>query len=269
MEVERKKAIAIGIAFLVVATISFFWISNVSSDVDNFDNTMSALEDKSTTVMELAAGSTAASAAISLIPGDAGTPIADKLVDLTGYFLIILSAIMVEKWLIAITGFLAFKIVIPICCLVLIVSMFCDGDSLKNVCIKLICFALMAFAVVPASVVLSETIDNSYKASIEQTIQDAENNSQTIQEKANDKDKNALEKFLSNIKGGVSGQIDKFETVLSQFIESVAVLLVTTCLIPIAVMAFFVWLIKLMIGIDIQLPDIRLSRKINKSTTDI
>lgn len=38
-----------------------------------------ALEEKQTTVLELSAASAAASAAITLIPGDVATPIADKL----------------------------------------------------------------------------------------------------------------------------------------------------------------------------------------------
>ena len=42
-----------------------------------------SLDDKKTTALELTAAATAASAAITFIPGDAGTPIADKLADLS------------------------------------------------------------------------------------------------------------------------------------------------------------------------------------------
>ncbi len=52
---------------------------------------------KKTTALELTAAATAASAAITLIPGDAGTPIADKLADLSSYFLIVVCAIYLEK----------------------------------------------------------------------------------------------------------------------------------------------------------------------------
>ena len=78
-----------------------------------------SLDDKKTTALELTAAATAASAAITLIPGDAGTPIADKLADLSSYFLIVVCAIYLEKYLVTITGLAAFKLLIPIGCILL------------------------------------------------------------------------------------------------------------------------------------------------------
>lgn len=78
-----------------------------------------SLDDKKTTTLELTAAATAASAAITLIPGDAGTPIADKLADLSSYFLIVVCAIYLEKYLVTITGLAAFKLLIPIGCILL------------------------------------------------------------------------------------------------------------------------------------------------------
>lgn len=57
---------------------------------------------------------TATSALITLIPGDVGTPIAEKVADLSGYLLIVLCAIFLEKYLVTITGYAAFKIFIPV-----------------------------------------------------------------------------------------------------------------------------------------------------------
>ena len=55
-------------------------IARFTSSTEFNAKTIQSLDDKKTTVMELAAASTAASAAITLIPGDVGTPIANKLV---------------------------------------------------------------------------------------------------------------------------------------------------------------------------------------------
>ena len=71
-----------------------------------------SLDDKKTTALELTAAATAASAAITLIPGDAGTPIADKLADLSSYFLIVVCAIYLEKYLVTITGLAAFIFIV-------------------------------------------------------------------------------------------------------------------------------------------------------------
>ena len=68
--------------------------------------------------MELTAASAAASAAITLIPGDVATPIASELADLSSKFVIVICAIYVEKYLLTITGYVTFAILIPISCII-------------------------------------------------------------------------------------------------------------------------------------------------------
>ena len=264
IEENREKLIKVAV-LLAAAVISFFLIGSLATRPENFGGTIKSLDEKSETVMALTGGAAAASAAISVLPGDAGTPIADKLVDMSGYFMIILSAIFLEKWLITITGMVAFRILIPIALIGLAVNLFVPKQALRALFVKIICFALVLFISVPASVVLSDMIDDSYKASIQQTIDKAEENSKAVQEKANgEDDENALEKIFNAVKGGVAEQIDNFKTILSDFMEAAAVLIVTSCVIPLAVMLFFIWLLKMIVGINITVPDLRMSDKIKK-----
>ena len=44
------------------------------------------------------------------------------------------------------------------------------------------------------------------------------------------------------------------ENVLNNFIEALAILLVTSCLIPLLVLIFFVWLVKMLLGLNIDIP---------------
>lgn len=264
IEENREKLIKVAV-LIAAAVISFFFIGSLATRPENFGGTIKSLDEKSETVMALTGGAAAASAAISVLPGDAGTPIADKLVDMSGYFMIILSAIFLEKWLITITGMVAFRILIPIALIGLAVNLFIPKQALRALFVKIICFALVLFISVPASVVLSDMIDDSYKASIQQTIDKAEENSKAVQEKANgEDDENALEKIFNAVKGGVAEQIDNFKTILSDFMEAAAVLIVTSCVIPLAVMLFFIWLLKMIVGINITVPDLRMSDKIKK-----
>lgn len=95
---------------LILALISIFVITGYASSVKTHAGTISSLDEKKSTVMELtAATSAAASAAITVIPGDVATPIADKLADLSSYFLVVLSAIYLEKFLVTILGIAAFQ----------------------------------------------------------------------------------------------------------------------------------------------------------------
>ena len=55
----------------------------------------------------------------------------------------------------------------------------------------------------------------------------------------------------------VSAAVEQLKHVLNSFLEALAVMLVTSCLIPVLVLVFFVWFVKLLLGA--QLPPPRLS----------
>ena len=264
---KNRKILNIVIIVLLVAiaAISFFCISVVASSEDSFTGTYSSLDEKRTNVTELMGVTAASSTAISLLPGDAGTPIAEELADLSGYFMFILAAIYLEKWMVTITGVMAFRFLIPIGCLILIAARLFAGETWRAVGIKLILFALMMFAIIPVSGIVTEKIDASYEASIQQTIEDTRNNTQEIQNTVGDEeDDTVIEKLFNKVKGGVNGQLEKFENTLNRITESIAVLIVTSCAIPIAVLIFFLWLVKLLTGVSIQIPQVKLSEKLWK-----
>ena len=282
-KVERRTTVIIIAILVAIAIISLFWISGIASSEDSFEGTYNALDEKRTNVTELMGVTAASSTAISLLPGDAGTPIAEQLADLSGYFMFILAAIYLEKWMVTITGMLAFKILIPVACGILILaqiiayraggsinesderSLFAISDKWKEVGVKLILFGLMVFAVIPVSGVVTEKIDASYQQSVQQTIEDTRNDAKQIQDTVGqEKDDNVVEKLFNKVKGGVAGQLDKFENTLNRITEAIAVLIVTSCAIPLAVLAFFIWLIKLLTGINITIPRFRASKLIGK-----
>ena len=107
-KIDMKKILKVAVP-LVVALISIFVLSKYATSTKFHEETIKALDAKKETVMELTAASTAASAAITLIPGDTATPIAEQIADLSSYFLIVICAIYLEKYLLTITGFGAFN----------------------------------------------------------------------------------------------------------------------------------------------------------------
>ena len=115
MNNKRKRIIKIIIP-LIIALLSVFVFARFTTSTEYHAKTIQSLDEKKTTVMELTAASTAASAAITLIPGDTGTPIAEKLADLSSYFLIVLCELFLEKYLLTITGYATFMVLIPIAC---------------------------------------------------------------------------------------------------------------------------------------------------------
>ena len=52
----------------------------------------------------------------------------------------------------------------------------------------------------------------------------------------------------------VSTVTQRFEGILNGFIEATAVLIVTACIIPVLVLIFMYWMIKLILGINSPMP---------------
>ena len=252
LDPEKVTNIALPILLCIVSLIvGFFFVTPKNSG-----RYISYLDDKKTTVLELTAASTAASVAVSMVPGDAGTPIAEKLADLSGYSMLILCALFLEKYLVTITGAAAFRFLIPGCCLLYLAGVFNPKwENFKPIARKVGAFALVLYFIIPVSVETSKMIEKTYQDSIQETINTAKEDAAEIQDYAgSSEDESLWSKFISTIEGGVSGITAQFEQTLNNFIEAIAVLIVTSCVIPILVLVFMVWIIRMTFGIDRRMP---------------
>ena len=130
-------------------------------------------------------------------------------------------------------------------------------NVLKRLAIKVVLFAVAIYMVVPISVKISAIIEDTYETSIESTIQSAEDITSDIEANSGssgDKsDEGILSGLISKVKDSVTGITDKVGSILNNFIEAIAVLIVTSCIIPILVLLFFLWLIKMVLGINLDL----------------
>ncbi len=256
---KRNKTLILAAVLILIAILSATVIANRTSSISNHTKAVAALDEKKTNVLKLAAGATASSASITLIPGDAGTPIADKLADLSKYFLLILCAIYFEKYMLTLTGLLSFRFLIPVACLILVLTLLyrreqyliISREKLRRLAAKLIAFGLIIYLLVPCSIVLSTAIENTYQDSIDETIQNARENTEAVEKSASDQeDQSAWDKLVSKFEGGVSGLVKQFEKTLSSMLEAIAVLIVTSCLIPILVLVMLVWIAKMIFAPD-------------------
>lgn len=117
MKNNNTTKLALVAAALVVMIISMTILSKAASNPENHEKTIETLDEKKADVLKLTASTAAASTALAAIPGDSTTPVANKLADLTSYFLIILMVIFLEKYLVTLTGYAAFFILIPAACI--------------------------------------------------------------------------------------------------------------------------------------------------------
>lgn len=262
------------VILILIAFLSMFVFSKVASSPEFHDNTIEALDEKKLTVMELTAATATASTLIASLPGDATSPLANQLIALSEYLLLIIGVIFFEKMLLTLTGYVTFSFLIPISCLLFGIYLFAKNDVLKQLATKLIVFGIVTFMVVPVSVKVSNLIEATYEININQTIEDTKNFDAAIEDNVDD---NADESFwnglvsktkdvVAGIGNGVSEVVEKCEKLLSNFIDAVAVLLITSCVIPIVVLLFMVWIIKMVIGINIPINKIKLPAIKKKDT---
>ena len=74
--------------------------------------------------------------------------------------------------------------------------------------------------------------------------------------------------LLGDMSSSVGGIIQQFKSMLNRFIEATAVMVVTTCLIPILVIMFFIWVVKTLFNVPVVVPMHMLKPKKSKQSHD-
>lgn len=251
---QNKKIIKIFLP-VIIALILIFVISPAIASPQFHASTIEYLDGKGETVMEFAAVTASVSAGLSAIPGDAATPIADQLAQMSVYFLIVMSALYLEKYLIVITGCHSFKFLMPAACILLSVYFFTDKQKIKQLAVKLFVFSLAIFIAVPVSVKASKMIEETYRITNEQFLSVQDNVSEEAAAPEEEKDEgwfSAITGFFSDsmqsASDGASRALENARNYMGNTVEFIAVTIVTSCLIPICVFMFFIWISKSVIG---------------------
>jgi len=250
---------------VLIALISFFIVAPYVSSEKYTAKYMETVDANKESVMRLTASSTSVSVAISALPGDLATPIAEKLADLTMGFMVVLCALYLEKFLIILTGLIVFKWLVPIACLCFVFGFLLKTDRLKSLAYKIAVIALAIVLAIPASIGVSQTIRDVCGDTIDDTINSAELSASLIKESMeaediDDSTANGLGKVIENLKNagdtvalGTSEFMKYLEKLTSRFVEAVAILIVTSCLIPILVIVGILWIIKIVFAPDMMI----------------
>lgn len=266
----RKKLINSAI-LIIIAAILFFGVSKWATSVDSYSKILDTLNTLQKKALALTGTSTALATGAAAIPGDATTPLANKLMDMAGYMVIVYAVIIIEKYLLTITGYLAFKILIPIALVILIGTQFINGEwqrFLKKIAIKGILIGTALWLLVPTSVFVTNVINDTYANSSvsENKLIEKSTKAQETNEKSEEKDDKKENPSITGFAKGftdkvknvakdagnaVTGKAEEFQEAFNQMIEKIAVMIVTTCVIPLVVLFSFTWILKLITGLNI------------------
>lgn len=265
---RRPLQIGFIVLLIVVALVSEFALRPHFEQVETWGSTIEVIDAKKSNVLALTTSSLALSAAITAIPDDAGTPVAEQLSQLAGNLGIVLAVLYLEKYLLTILSFLSFGVLIPIVCVLFAISLGIHGRlstsrALRVLGMRVLIVAAIAITVVPASVWVTQRVDETYQVSIAQ--EEAKAKAEAEESKSKSKQKQENKSFLdqlvdgaaqlgSALSSGVQSLTDSVITQATNLIEGAIVMIVTSCLIPLLVLAAFLWMGHALLGIDVSAP---------------
>ena len=241
------------------------------------------IDEKKANVLALTTAAVTLSAGISAIPDDTGTPIAEQLSQLAGNLGIVLGVLYLEKYLLTILGFLGFGVLIPFSCALFAISIlmhnrFSTSRIFRIAGTRILVVAIIALAVIPASVWVTERIDETYEVSIAEQASEITDDTQSSSTAESSQSSgnfienlvNAATKLGDTITSGLQSVTDSIITKVNNLIEGAVVMIVTSCMIPLLVLAVFLWLGHTLLGIDVSGPAealvSRMKRPIHKPT---
>ena len=259
----KYAALAIKILSLsLIAALSFF-VATARLPESNFvKDSLESVEDSSNTVMKFSAATLSASLAISALPDDFATPLADSLADMNIYFVAILVVLFLEKILIRYGIKAAFTILIPLACFAGGLSIVTRRNLLKSLAVRLCVLALAAAFVVPCSTHITGIVASDLTAYVNDTIEETVGGSGKLQEamEGGAGDKTMFEKLSDLFQTAIRDISDlmlHFQNTIRKCMNSIAILLLTNCLMPLFTFFALKWILRELFQIALPLPPAR------------
>lgn len=228
------------IALILVAIISI-GLSFLTSQPDIYKPLIETLDEKRADALALSTGALTLSTGISLVSENRLDPIVDLLSNVTSYVTLVVCVIFLEKLLLTSFGFLTFAIIIPISCILGLLYIWLKKDLLKALATKLMAFGLILFLVVPTSVLFTNLIEKSkFYDNVKTEVESVSENEDLG--------------FLEKAKKLTIEAKDWIKEKSNDIIDAIAIMLITTCAIPLGTLALLFWIVKMLFGINIKMP---------------
>ena len=241
------------IALVTAAVMCVMVVRPILTNPATFQNSIDYLEGKKQNALKISLGTGSASFIVSALPNDTGTPIAEELAKLANYILFVISAILLERYLLTALGFLASAVIMPLACLFGAFAVFSKGENRKKFRILFIRFVILAVFLVqilPVACACGQGIEAINRTSIEAAMEDAETANEIIESIPEDTKKKTLfdkvEEFFTGLWNNAKDAYDWAKTVLNHFLSATAVMIVTTIAIPIMILMFYLWVVRLL-----------------------
>ena len=250
---------------VLIGVFSFFVITSWLPDRGFIKDSIKSVEESSNTVMKFSAATLSTSLAISALPDDFATPLADSLADMNIYFIAILVMLHFEQLLIRYGVKLAFAIAIPVACGIGILSILLKKELLKGIAARVAVLGLAVALVVPCSTHITNYIAADLTAYVENTIADTEDGGDKLNEamEGGTEEQTMFEKLSDLFQTAIndmSNLMTHFQNTIRKCMNSIAILILTNCLMPIVNFFILKWILKESFHIALPMPQMRRKR---------
>lgn len=250
---------------VLIGVFSFFVITSWLPDRGFIQDSLESVEESSNTVMKFSAATLSTSLAISALPDDFATPLADSLADMNVYFIAILVMLHFEQLLIRYGVKLAFAIAIPAACGIGILSILLKKDLLQGIAARVAVLGLAVALVVPCSTHITNYVAADLITYVENTIVDTEDGADKLNEamEGGTEEQTIFEKLSDLFQTAIndmSNLMSHFQNTIRKCMNSIAILILTNCLMPLVNFFILKWILKETFHIALPMPQMRRKR---------
>ena len=259
------------LSLLLAAALSFFVAATKLPETKFVKDSLESVEDSSNTVMQFSAATLSASLAISALPDDFATPLADSLADMNIYFVAILVVLFLEKILIRYGIKAAFAILIPLACIVWALFTVTKKNILKGLAVRLCILGLAAAFVVPINTHITNIVASDLTAYVNDTIEETEGGAGKLNEamEGGTEDQTIFEKLSDLFQTAIHDISDlmlHFQNTIRRCMNSIAILVLTNCLMPLLTFVMLKWILGEVFQIAIPMPPMRRHHSIDSES---
>ena len=266
---KEKLAKILFMIFLMV--LSFSVLTRIIPESKFVQETIQHLEESQNTIMKFSGTTIATSLSLSALPNDFASPLASTVSDLNTYFIFIFAVLFVEK-LVVIEGIkIALVWMIPAACILYIAAILTSKETFKNFAKKLLILGISIIMVIPISTHFTETVCADYLTYVDETIEEADAGANKINELMAEENEDAtfFDKLTDAFKTAIRDVNDLlayFKNVVKKCVNSVAVMIVTTFVLPMLTMLLFRWLLTELFALHLPVPkvSVKLPKELKK-----
>ena len=270
---KRIVKLAKCLAAVFILVLSVFVLAKKVPETKMVQNTIESIEESNKTVMDFSGATITTSLALSAFPDDFATPLAGTLSDLNTYFIFIFAVLFVEKLVVIEGTKIAFLYIIPAACVLYILSVLLSKEFFKNFAVKLMILGLAVVFVIPFSTHFTEKVCDDYLVYVDETIEEANAGAEKVNEvmASEEEEQTIFDKLSEAFQTAIQGMNDLmayFKNVLKKCVNSIAIMIVTSFVLPLLVLFLFRWLLNELFSWNLPRPQVKLQLPKRKKEDD-